>query len=156
SSCTAYGCRCLSSRRRSRSAAWEGGSRTRWSSAGRTASSALSRSTSARVIGSGCWSSSGNPPAEPSYNHAGGVPMGLFVAFFGFVAVCVVAMVVFAAAALAIKVAFHLILLPFKLILLPILAIALIIKLAVLFVIGAVIIALLIPLAILALIFVGP
>ena len=65
------------------------------------------------------------------------------------VAVCVVAMVVFAAAALVIKVAF-------KLILLPILAMALIIKLAALFVIAAVIIALLIPLAILALIFVGP
>jgi len=40
--------------------------------------------------------------------------MGLFVAFFGFVAVCVIAMVVFAAAALMFKVAFKLILLPFS------------------------------------------
>ena len=74
---------------------------------------------------------------------------------FLFLAVCV-----FGAAALALKVMLKIALLPFKLLFLPLIAIVVIVKFAVLLAVGvafgAIILAVLIPLAVLFLIFVGP
>lgn len=78
--------------------------------------------------------------------------MTLFVLFF--VAMCGLALMAFAAVAL--KCALKLVLLPIKLLFLPIVLIALVVKFAVILAVGAVLLAILIPIAILALIFVGP
>jgi hypothetical protein len=82
--------------------------------------------------------------------------MFALMALFGLMMFAVVAIALFAVAAKLILLPLRLMLLPLKLLALPFIAIALIVKFAFVFAIGAVIVALLIPLAIVALVIGAP
>lgn len=82
--------------------------------------------------------------------------MFTMMAFFGVMMVGATILAALVMLAIATKVAFKLVLLPLKLLLLPIFAIVLIVKLAVLLTVGAVIFAILIPIAIIGAILAAP
>ncbi len=92
----------------------------------------------------------------PPYASFGVVVMFTLMTLFALFFVAMCGLMLMAFVALALKCALKLVLLPIKLLFLPILLIALVVKFAVILAVGAVLLAVVIPIAILALLFVGP
>src|SRR5262249_18283058 len=98
-----------------------------------------------------------HPRGDQSYARGGGgIRMLTLMSLIAFLFIAFCAVAVFSMAMLALKLTLKVVLLPLKLLFIPILAIALIVKLALLLTVGVVILAFVIPIVILAAIFVAP